>query len=252
MSSSSSRGIHVHHANVGGDAGDSDADVPTRPRPAPTRWSAARPTTRSTRACYRPASIGDFVWDDLNGNGQQDSGEPGIGGVTVKLLDAGGATIATTTTNASGLYAFSDLAPGSYTVQFVTPGGYVATAANVGGDSSDSDASTVDGKTASYTLAGNESNTTVGRRFYRPAAIGDRVWDDLNGNGQQDGGEPGIANVTVKLFTAGGSLVGTTSTNASGLYSFTGLVPGSYNVEFVKPAGYAFHDCERRQRLQRQ
>jgi hypothetical protein len=35
---------------------------------------------------YRPASIGDFVWEDLNGNGQQDSGEPGIVGATVNLL----------------------------------------------------------------------------------------------------------------------------------------------------------------------
>ncbi|MBK7635956.1 MAG: hypothetical protein IPJ13_18015 [Saprospiraceae bacterium] len=30
-------------------------------------------------------SISDFVWEDLNGNGLQDSGEPGILGVTVTL-----------------------------------------------------------------------------------------------------------------------------------------------------------------------
>ena len=38
---------------------------------------------------YRPASLGDYVWEDLNGNGQQDNGEPGIDGVTVRLCTAG-------------------------------------------------------------------------------------------------------------------------------------------------------------------
>lgn len=37
-----------------------------------------------------PASIGDFVWNDLNNNGIQDEGEPGIDGVTVKLMDKDG------------------------------------------------------------------------------------------------------------------------------------------------------------------
>ena len=33
------------------------------------------------------ASIGDFVWNDLNGDSIQDGGEPGIVGVTVRLID---------------------------------------------------------------------------------------------------------------------------------------------------------------------
>src|SRR5262249_23634693 len=32
-----------------------------------------------------PVAIGDFVWDDANGNGIQDSGEAGIPGVTLTL-----------------------------------------------------------------------------------------------------------------------------------------------------------------------
>jgi SdrD B-like domain len=44
------------------------------------------------------ASIGDFVWDDLNANGVRDAGEPGIDGVTANLLNSVGAKIATTTT----------------------------------------------------------------------------------------------------------------------------------------------------------
>ena len=36
---------------------------------------------------YLPAELGDFVWEDLDGNGIQDPGEPGLNDVTVFLLD---------------------------------------------------------------------------------------------------------------------------------------------------------------------
>src|SRR5439155_1097798 len=45
--------------------------------------------------------IGDFVWNDLNDNGVQDAGEPGIAGLTVTLS---GTSSGTTVTNASGGY----------------------------------------------------------------------------------------------------------------------------------------------------
>ncbi|QLQ08702.1 MAG: hypothetical protein HZY76_00515 [Anaerolineae bacterium] len=48
-----------------------------------------------------------FVWDDLNGDGIQDAGEPGIAGVQVALiLSSGGATAATQLTAANGIAAF--------------------------------------------------------------------------------------------------------------------------------------------------
>ena len=70
-------------------------------------------------------SIGDFVWHDMNANGLQDGGEPGIPGVIVTLS---GAASATTTTNASGLYLFTNLCAGTYYVQVATPSGYAPTA----------------------------------------------------------------------------------------------------------------------------
>ena len=90
-----------------------------------------------------PAQLGDFVWVDTNRNGQQDSGEPAIPGVTVNLLNSTGTTVLqTTTTDASGLYLFT-VAPGTYEVQFVTPAGAYDkfTTANSGSDVTDSDAS---------------------------------------------------------------------------------------------------------------
>ncbi|MBL0101810.1 MAG: hypothetical protein IPP49_18690 [Saprospiraceae bacterium] len=31
---------------------------------------------------FQRGALGDFVWEDKNGNGQQDSGEPGIAGIS--------------------------------------------------------------------------------------------------------------------------------------------------------------------------
>jgi serine-aspartate repeat-containing protein C/D/E len=106
---------------------------------------------------YQPASIGDFVWIDANGDGLQDAGEPGLNGVTVNLLDAGGAVIATTLTADDGMgnpgyYLFDGLAPGTYSVQFVAPTGYVLTAQDADGagitGEFNSDADPVTGQTA--------------------------------------------------------------------------------------------------------
>jgi hypothetical protein len=62
------------------------------------------------------SSIGDWVWEDLNGNGIQEEGEPPIPGVTLDLLDANGTVIGTRTTDMNGWYTFGGLAAGSCTV----------------------------------------------------------------------------------------------------------------------------------------
>jgi hypothetical protein len=53
---------------------------------------------------YSPlASLGNYVWEDVNKNGEQDLNEPGIAGVTVTLLDNGGTAIGTTVTRCDWL-----------------------------------------------------------------------------------------------------------------------------------------------------
>ena len=42
----------------------------------------------------RDSFVGDIVWNDLNGDGAIDGGEPGIGGAVVTLLDGTGAPVA--------------------------------------------------------------------------------------------------------------------------------------------------------------
>lgn len=53
-----------------------------------------------------------------------------------------------------------------------------------------------------------------------PIEIGNRVWEDTNGNGVQDAGELGIAGVTVELVFEGG-VIATAVTDSEGRYIFS-------------------------------
>ncbi len=196
---------------------------------------------------YKKAEIGDFVWEDKNANGVQDNGEPGIPNVTVTLTGTDGAgnpVTLTTTTDGNGFYLFPDLVPGSYKLTFGTPGAtYFPTAQDLGGDDTkDSDINPGTLMTTTTDLTSGESDRTWDAGFYKKAEIGDYVWQDNNANGIQDGGEPGIPNVTVTLTGtdgAGNAVNLTTTTNGTGFYLFPDLVPGTYKLTFTSPgAGF--------------
>lgn len=83
-------------------------------------------------------SIGDYVWFDSNTNGKQDeNGDAGFDGVTVKLYDSNKTLIAETKTatkdGKKGYYLFDHLVEGDYYVQFDTPAGYITTKAGADG-----------------------------------------------------------------------------------------------------------------------
>lgn len=118
---------------------------------------------------YKYNGLGDFVWLDANANGQQDSGENGMAGVTVKLYNAANnALLATTTTDANGYYFFGD--PGgiygvnTYNVEFESPIGYKPTHANkVADDEKDSDA--VNGWSSNITVPIGTWNNSIDAGF---------------------------------------------------------------------------------------
>lgn len=186
------------------------------------------------------ATVGDFVFLDLDGDGVQDSGEPGIAGVSVELFDAGGTSLGTTTTDANGAYSFDVTGGEDYSIVVTPPPGGTFTAQGVGGDdTADSDVD-AGGSTGTITPAVG-ANPQLGDAGILPASIGDFVFSDLDRDGIQDGGEPGIDGVTVELLDSTGTVIDTTTTSGGGAYEFTGLVPGAeYSVRVTPPAGSAF------------
>ena len=70
-------------------------------------------------------------------------------------------------------------------------------------------------------------------------SVGDRAWVDTNHDGTQSSDEPSLAGVKVTLTDASGVIVGTTTTDVNGFYSFVDLVAGvAYTATFSPPAGY--------------
>jgi acetyltransferase-like isoleucine patch superfamily enzyme len=241
----------------GGDsAADSNPDQATGEAPVTTPATGANSGEPSQAddptidAGYTPlVSIGDYVWIDADGDGVQDAGEAPVPGATVTLLDADGNTVASTTTDADGFYAFTDLDGGTdYTVQFpteVTVDGidYELTGPTQGGDDAvDSNPDQATGEAPVTTPAagknlgtpGDADDPTIDAGYTpKPVSIGDYVWLDADGDGVQDVGEAPVPGATVTLQDADGNTVATTTTDENGSYAFTDLAPNTeYTVVF--------------------
>ena len=200
-----------------------------------------------------PVEVGNYVWNDADGDGQQGPDESGIPNVVVGLYDSGGALVATATTDADGKYIFSNQAEdwegnalsntaseiyglnldpnGTYTLAVLDSNfdtgqaldGLSMTVANAEGttndpsvDNSDSDHTAVSvgsgGDAASngvtFTLNGagtNNHSFDFGATDTQPVSLGSSVWEDLNGDGTQNAGEPGILGATVTLWVDNGN-----------------------------------------------
>lgn len=74
-------------------------------------------------------TIGDYVWEDSNGNGLQDIVIPeyGIPDVKIDLCDVALNVIQSTVTDMNGKYIFKDLPVQRYVVRFHIPKGYAIT-----------------------------------------------------------------------------------------------------------------------------
>jgi hypothetical protein len=188
-------------------------------------------------------SIGDRIWLDFNGDGVQNADEPGIANVTVELRNEfcnAGVDCPTAVTGPDGSYIFPGVGAGTYTVAVVTstlPAGLAATYDKDGG---------LNG-TTEVTLAAGEMLTDIDFGYKWSGAggvIGDRIWNDADGNGVQDPGEAGIGGVVVALKDGSGNPIldsngnpVTATTAPDGSYSFPSLPQGNYTVEVTPPAG---------------
>jgi hypothetical protein len=197
------------------------------------------------------ASVGDFVWNDLNQNGLQESSEPGIDSVQVSLFDQNGNLIAGTMTNASGYYIFTNVTPGSYFLRFALKSGFAFSPPDQGADDAiDSDVQLGSSDTHVFALSAGDNKSYMDAGMYQSDETGEIrgiKWNDLNSNGVRDAGEPGIANWQIILdYNQDGVLDPLpssqdiiTTTNALGEYKFTNYFIGSYIVGEILQSGWA-------------
>jgi len=194
--------------------------------------------------------IGDFVWHDLDGDGIQDAEEPGLGGIRVIMTDLDGNLLDEDVSRGNGFYILGgDLCAGDYLISIdesTVPPGFERSPCDVGpDDTKDSDCQPF------HVPLPDDNHRALRIDFgYRiqdcEGSIGDFVWHDLDGDGLQEAGEPGIPDVVVNL-TGPMGLAESTLTDSSGHYSFEGLCAGTYYVEVdvgTLPDGYAPSPCD--------
>ncbi|HHH52620.1 MAG TPA: T9SS type A sorting domain-containing protein, partial [Bacteroidetes bacterium] len=194
--------------------------------------------------------VGDFVWEDKDGDGLQDPGEPGIEGVIIELHNCdpnSGIAVQYDTTDANGAYLFDMVIPGMYYVKFNLPGDYEFTLDNVGpNDNIDSDVDGTNGfgTTECFEVEANEEQLDIDAGAYICVPVGDLVWLDYNRNNVYDSDENGVNGLKVELYRYTDDEwvlwdydytgIDPRSVCGDGFYYFC-TNPGTYFLRFVTP-----------------
>jgi hypothetical protein len=191
-------------------------------------------------------NVGNRVWSDSNGDGIQDSGEPGLAGVGVQLWNSTKTSLLDSdTTDSSGAYLLVAPSPGTYRVRVILPANTLGFSPRDegGSDTADSDIHP-DGVDAGFTDVLNFPSNLVSITSIDAGIVpdpmgsdnlGDRVFR-ANASGTQTGAS-GLGGVTVQLLSLSGTVLQTTVSNSGGYYSFT-AAPGGHRLRFVAPPGY--------------
>ncbi len=115
---------------------------------------------------FAGAEVGDRVWLDLDEDGVQDEGEPGLGGVLVSLFRSGTASVLSLTlTDSTGAFRFAGLSDGDYFLRVTAPLGTTFTAFGAGDVDVDNDLADADGdgvgESAVFHLDAGETDPTL-------------------------------------------------------------------------------------------
>lgn len=240
------------------DLNDSDADRNTGLTQATGFIASGHEDLSLDMGIFKPVTVGDFVWYDLNKNGVQDTDEPGVAGVEVVLFDATtGSALATQITNAEGKYRFEGLNPGSYYVSFslaTLPVGYQLSNKDASDDSKDSDADENGRTPATPYLVSAMEDLSLDMGIIVKDSDGDGVPDiaeegDRDGDSIPDGRDFDPTGYFYDQHTGeiipGGKIevIGPGSVNmvhdgSQGYYQFFVGAQGTYTIKVTAPAGY--------------
>lgn len=178
-----------------------------------------------TTGLVSTTSIGGTAW--LDENGQRSP----VAGVTVTLWQNGAYT-AETVTDENGEYRFDGLWPDNYSLSASVPGGIIFVRPGDPNYESGASiiASTEYGMSDTFPLSMAQHQLDKDILYIKSAKVGDIAWLDSNANGLQDGGEPFLPGVTVRLIQ-NGEAVYEIQTNEYGYYLFDDVYPGEYILE---------------------
>ena len=174
------------------------------------------------------AEISGTVFNDLDGDGMKDDGEPGLSGWTISLSNSDTEETKYAFTNDNGAYSFTGLSQGSYLLREIFQDGWTCTMPPFG---------------EPYDIYLYEGTNSAGNNFGNhqtsgSLSISGTKFNDLDGDGTKDTGEPGLSGWTIKLENLDTLTTTNAITDDNGAYSFTGLTAGGYSLFEVQQDGW--------------
>jgi hypothetical protein len=184
---------------------------------------------------WSEAAVSGTVYDDADASGSQDAGELGISGRTVYAdLDDSGSLDAgepSTTTAGDGSYTLSGLTPGAITIRTVVPAGFNCSAPSP----------------CSYSLNLSSGDSIGGKDFgtWATPGLGDAagtIFEDLNADGIEDAGEPGVAGFIVFVDLDANGILDVSEpsavSDATGNYDIANVPAGFGTIHAVMPGAW--------------
>ena len=174
------------------------------------------------------ATVTGKVYADANGNTVFDGQDAGLAGVPVFVVDFLTLTQSTAVTGAAGDYAVAGVLPDSVLVQIApVPAGFLPAAGQ---------------ETHRYATLAEGAATAVDFALspvppQDTASVAGTVYQDNNGNGVRDAGEPGIPDSLVFVFELLTAQQQTAFTDGNGMYSFSGVIPDTVLVQHMPKHG---------------
>ncbi len=159
-----------------------------------------------------------------------------LAGLSVRLLDDKASPVAEAVTDSEGYFLFDRLYPGTYRLEATLPDGYLfareidsrsARFSRITADGGEINGQT--GLSAAFELKMAEQLHGQDIGMGAPGQLGDYAWLDLDRDGMQDAGEPGVPDVVITLYQYG-EAVAVAHTDGFGRYLITNLYPGVYTM----------------------
>jgi hypothetical protein len=172
---------------------------------------------------FKYLTISGVKFEDTDGDGVKDGGEPGLEGWKINV--AGGTYHGNTSvvTDSNGAYSIDSVGPGTHTISEVGQAGWIQTLPD---------------STYQFTaISGHLSNPSANRDFgnFAEANVDGIVYRDYNGNGVMDGADAAMSGVTVSLASGPSDV-----SDGSG-YEFTGVI-STDTISVTAPFGYVISE----------
>lgn len=170
-------------------------------------------------------SVSGTIFNDLSGNGVNDS-DPGLAGWTVTIFDPANVAIATSTTpDSTGQYQMLHvpvITPGPYRIALSAQPGWVSTLPVTG----------------EYDINNPSGDFTLDFGVFQTVSVSGNIYNDLSNDGSRQAGEPPLGGWTAEVRDGSSAVVGSAIADAAGNYTITGIGPGSFTLDNVVMPGW--------------